>query len=90
MSKKETGQAVLQWLLQESPTYAFEKHTRVREQTMEKGISGSPRRRPTTSGRSRLELLCSSGRVIWREDPMTPGVYEYKDTQDYTGRLRRP
>ena len=55
------------------------------------GIAGSPRRRPTTSGPSkswRLELLVAFGRDIWREDPHTPGIYEYKDTKDYRGPQR--
>ena len=29
-----------------------------------------------------LEKHLSSGRIIWREDPYTPGVYEYKDTKN--------
>lgn len=29
-----------------------------------------------------LDKHLSSGRVIWREDPYTPGVYEYKDTKN--------
>ncbi|CAE7339651.1 PU1 [Symbiodinium sp. KB8] len=34
---------------------------------------------------SELELLVAFGRDIWREDPHTPGIYEYKDTKDYRG-----
>ena len=28
-----------------------------------------------------LQAHLGSGRVVWREDPWTPGVYEYQDTQ---------
>ena len=28
-----------------------------------------------------LTLHLQSGRVIWRQCPSTPGVWEYKDTQ---------
>ncbi|CAE7467622.1 PU1 [Symbiodinium microadriaticum] len=37
---------------------------------------------------SELELLVAFGRDIWREDPHTPGIYEYKDTKDYRGPQR--
>lgn len=29
-----------------------------------------------------LDKHLNSGRIIWREDPCTPGVYEYKDTKN--------
>ena len=29
-----------------------------------------------------LQRHINSGRIIWREDPATPGVYEYKDTKN--------
>lgn len=31
-----------------------------------------------------LDKHMNSGRIIWREDPSTPGVYEYKDTKNIT------
>eukprot|EP00435_Cladocopium_sp_Y103_P062988 s684_g24.t1 len=33
-------------------------------------------------GWEELEMHCNSGRVVWRQDPSTPGVYQYKDLQD--------
>ena len=31
-----------------------------------------------------LDLHINSGRIAWREDPNTPGVWEYKDTKNMT------
>ena len=86
LSKKEKGAAVLTWLLQKSPTFAVERHSRSRDNTFEirdRWLSQLEADRKWSE--QEQQLLIASGRVLWREDPMTPGVYEYKDTQDFRG-----
>ena len=86
LSKKEKGAAVLTWLLQKSPTFAVERHSRSRDNTFEKrGRWLSQLEADRKWSEQEQQLLIASGRVLWREDPMTPGVYEYKDTQDFRG-----
>ena len=80
---------MLQWLLQKSPTYAVERHSRAKEHSFEKRDRWlSQKEADQKWTEQELELLVASGRVIWREDPQTPGVYEYKDTKDYRGSQR--
>ena len=89
LSKKEKGTAVLQWLLQKSPTYAVERHSRGKEHSLEKRDRWlSQKEADQKWTEQELELLVASGRVIWREDPQTPGVFEYKDTKDFRGSQR--
>ena len=85
-TKKEKGAAVLTWLLQKSPTFAVERHSRSRDNTFEKRDRWlSQLEADRKWSEQEQQLLIASGRVLWREDPMTPGVYEYKDTQDFRG-----
>ena len=32
-----------------------------------------------------FESHCYSGRIVYRPDPHTPNVWQYKDTQDWSG-----
>jgi hypothetical protein len=34
-------------------------------------------------GEEELNLHLASGKVSWREDPITPGIYEYRNNHDY-------
>ena len=36
-----------------------------------------------------LQAHLASGRVVWREDPYTPGVFEYQDTQNWSREVKR-
>ena len=36
-----------------------------------------------------LQAHLASGRVVWREDPYTPGVFEHQDTQNWSRERRR-
>ena len=87
LSKKEKGEAILSWFLRKSPTYAVEKHSREAKSTLERKDKWLSQKQVDGKWTEAEQgMLIESGRLIWREDPTTPGLYEYKDTQDFVGR----
>jgi hypothetical protein len=89
LTKKEKGLSAALWLLQTEgkrflkvthEVTALEKATREDKWSSEKQMLEA-------FGSEDLEKHLMSGRVIWREDPMTWGVYEYKDTQNWSRKI---
>jgi len=85
LPKAEKGLAVALWYVQKkAPKFLNVGNTMGATHRLEKADAWLSHLQMTTQKFSEADLerhLCS-GRVIWREDPRTPGVYEYKDLYD--------
>lgn len=89
LSKKEKGLKAAQWLLETSG----KKYLHVAQGV--KATESMARRNRWESEKQMLdrfsweefEAHISSGRVQYRQDPYTPGVWQYKDTQDWDGQV---
>ena len=85
-SKNEKGLAAAKWLMQKdgkkhlttaAKVAASQALKKAEEWMSEKAIlkRWSPQE---------LQAHLASGRVVWREDPYTPGVFEYQHTQNWS------
>ena len=85
-SKNEKGLAAAKWLMQKdgkkhltiaAKVAASQALKKAEEWMSEKAIlkRWSPQE---------LQAHLASGRVVWKEDPYTPGVFEYQDTQNWS------
>eukprot|EP00435_Cladocopium_sp_Y103_P028568 s2780_g7.t1 len=84
LTKKKKGLKAAQWLMETSgkkilhatrEVEAKQKTTRMDAWMSEKQATGK-------FGWEELEMHCDSGRVVRRQDPSTPSVYQCKDFQD--------
>lgn len=86
LGKKEKGLAVVVWYLKNCQKKWFHTQTQKENaETLTKGekwVSELQIRQQFPE----WELNChlESGRVSWRNDPMTPGIYQYRDNPDIT------
>ena len=89
MSKKEKGMRAAQWLMETSgKKYIHASREVVAKQKTTKMDSWMSEKQATDKfGWDELVLHCNSGRVVWRQDPATPGVYQHKDLQDFHGQV---
>ena len=87
LSKKEKGLKAAAWLMQ----IAGKKYLHVTKE-----VSATESLKKGNKWESEKQMLekidwdefqahIGSGRVTYREDPHTPGVWQYKDTQDWSG-----
>lgn len=86
LSKKDKGLKAAQWLMQiEGKKYLHTKKVVSANQTVNKlDAWESYKAMETRFGEDELEAHLWSGRVISRQDPDTPGVWQYKDTQNWS------
>lgn len=89
-TKKEKGLAAAQWLLnRESNKNCHASQTVSSENSaLKKDRWCSEREMLVRFDEDELEKHLNSGRVIWRNDPLTPEVWQYKDLID-TERLAK-
>ena len=82
-SKKEKGLSAALWLLQtEGKKYTASKQVvSALEKVKKKDAWESEKTMLSRWSERELQAHLASGRVSWREDPTTPGVWEYKDNQ---------
>lgn len=84
LGKKEKGLAVVVWYLKNCQKKWF--HTQSQKETAETLTKGEKwlSELQIMQQFSEYELNChlESGRVSWRHDPMTPGIYQYRDNAD--------
>ena len=87
VSKKEKGLRAAAWLLQtQGKRYLHASRQVAAVETVKKNNTWeSEKQMLDRFGWDEFELHQASGRIVWRSDPTTPGVYQYKDTQSYTG-----
>ena len=86
LSKKEKGLAACQWLLEkEGKQYLSAlKQVSVGDKLTREDKWDSELQILQKFSKPELDLHIQSGRVQWRECPTTWGVFEYKDTQNWT------
>lgn len=86
LGKKEKGLAVVVWYLKNCQKKWF--HTQTQKETAETLTKGEKwlSELQILQQFSEYELNChlESGRVSWRHDPMTAGIYQYRDNADIT------
>ena len=85
--KKEKGLAASLWLMQTAGKRFLSCRTSVgaleKVKRKEEWVSEASMLKVWSEKELTLDL--QSGRVIWRQCPSTPGVWEYKDTQKFPG-----
>ena len=86
-SKKEKGLAAAIWLMKmEGKQYMHSSsHVKTQEALKKSDKWESWKQVTDRFGPEELDMHIASGRVVWRHDPTTQGVIQYKDTQDWTG-----
>ena len=86
LNKKEKGPRAAQWLMEiEGKKYVHVKKFVSANQTVNKMDAWeSYKAMEARFGDDELEAHIWSGRVIYRQDPTTPGVWQYKDTQNWS------
>ena len=89
LTKKEKGLKAAQWLLQtEGKKYLHvSKQVEAKERMAKKNQWVSEKKMLDSFDWEELQLHIASGRVVYREDPVTPNVWQYKDTQDYSNEV---
>ena len=89
LTKKEKGLKAAQWLLQtEGKKYLHvSKQVEAKERMTKKNQWVSEKKMLDSFDWEELQLHIASGRVVYREDPVTPNVWQYKDTQDYSNEV---
>lgn len=82
-SKKGKGMACALWFLQDRGTKFINIAHKVGGQIAIKKIEEwcSEKQMVDRFGQAEFESHCHSGRLLWRECPVTRGTYEYKDQQ---------
>ena len=80
-SHKEKGLAAALWLLSKSKPAYFQKEEKAQAGHSLKKVEEwcSWKQMLAKFDEEELNLHLNSGRVIWREDPMTMGAYQYQD-----------
>ena len=86
LPKKDKGLKAAQWLMErEGKKYMHVKRNVEAHQTVNKKDAWeSYKEMVDRFGEDELEAHTWSGRVIYRKDPTTPGVWQYKDTQAWS------
>ena len=86
LPKKEKGQNAAEWLMSiEGKKYIHVKKAVAASQKLKKEEAWeSEKTMLDRFGQSELEAHLWSGRITYRKDPSTPGVYQYQDTQNWT------
>ena len=86
LPKKEKGLKAAQWLMEREGTkYVHMKQSVGAKQTIHKGeVWESQKAMVDRFGEDELEAHMWSGRVTYRQDPHTPGVWQYQDTQNWS------
>ena len=89
LNKKEKGLRAAQWLMETSGKKYLHasREVEAKEKTTKMDSWMSEKQATNKFGWNELVLHCNSGRVVWRQDPATPGVYQYKDLQDFHGQV---
>ena len=89
VSKAEKGQRAAAWLLQSQGKQYLHPSRQVSAiETVKKNNTWESEKQMLDKfDWNEFEAHLASGRIQWREDPTTPGFYNYKDTQSYTGEL---
>ena len=82
-SKKEKGEAASLWLLKQQGSKYLSCSARVTQQEALKKAENWESEKQILKKWSwdEMQLHLASGRLIWRQDPYSPGVWEYQDTQ---------
>ena len=88
-SKHEKGIAAAKWLMQKDGKKYLTVAAKVAaSQALKKAEEWMSERAILKQwSPEELQAHLASGRVVWREDPWTPGVYEYQDTQKWSREL---
>ena len=89
LSKKEKGLKAAQWLLQtQGKKYLHvRKEVQAKEATTKRNQWVSEKKMLDNFGWDELQMHLASGRIVYREDPTTPNVWQYKDTQDFSNEV---
>ena len=82
-SKKEKGDAASLWLMKQQGSQYLSCSARVTQQEALKKAENWESEKQILKKWSwdEMQLHLASGRLIWRQDPYGPGVWEYQDTQ---------
>jgi len=82
-SKKEKGEAASLWLMQQQGSQYLTCSARVTQKEALKKAENWESEKQILKKWSweEMQLHLASGRLIWRQDPYSPGVWEYQDTQ---------
>ncbi len=86
-SKKDKGLAAAIWLMKtEGKQYLHSSsHVKTHEALKKADKRESWKQVSDRFGPEELDMHIASGRVVWRYDPTTQGVIQYKDTQNWEG-----
>ena len=89
LTKKAKGLKAAQWLLQtEGKKYLHvSKQVEAKEAMTKKNQWVSEKKMLDSFDWEELQLHIASGRVVYREDHVTPNVWQDKDTQDYSNEV---
>ena len=89
LSKKEKGIKAAQWLMETTGKkyLHMSREVEAKQKTTKIDSWMSEKQATDKFGWDELVLHCNSGRVAWRQDPCTAGVYQYKDLQDFQGHV---
>jgi hypothetical protein len=84
MSNAEKGRAQALWFVKKSsPKFIFFEQSLSGGDKVTKGDTWkSEKQMVDVFGREEFDRHVSSGRLLWREDPLTKGVWQYKDQGD--------
>ena len=87
LSKKEKGMKAAEWLMQTAGKKYLHvtKEVSANESLEKDNTWKSEKQMLDQFDWEELQAHLGSGRVTWRQDPHTPGVWQYKDTQSYRG-----
>ena len=89
LNKKEKGLRAAQWLMETSGKKYLHasREVEAKEKTTKMDSWMSEKQATNKFGWNELVLHCNSGRVVWRQDPSTAGVYQHKDPQDFQSQV---
>ena len=87
LSKKEKGMKAAEWLMQTAGKKYLHvtKEVSANESLEKDNTWKSEKQMLDQFDWEELQAHLGSGRVTWRQDPHTPGVWQHKDTQSYRG-----
>ena len=82
-TKKEKGEAASLWLMKQQGAQFLSCSAKVtQEEALKKAENWESEKQILKKWSwEEMQLHLSSGRLIWRQDPYSPGVWEYQDTQ---------
>ena len=89
LSKKEKGMKAAEWLMKTAgKKYLHCSREVTASESLEKDNTWKSEKQMVDQfGADELWAHCSSGRVVYRNDPYTPDVWQYKDTQAWRGSM---